>query len=192
VDPDLLQDLDGWLRIVNAFCAKWTSVQRSAFLVATAERWFPRYVAFSAAEGWGDPDDVRAALDAAWHSLSGVFPDAQTLRHHRSVVVNAAPSADDFDAWDATTACHLSGLALDGCCADTRCQSVAEAVGATYDAVLEAVPGYPTDPNANRKIWRQPAVRAEIGSQFALMRMLASCNAFTPQIIAALQRNVVG
>lgn len=187
-----MQDLEGWLRIVNAFCAKWTSLHRSAFLVATAERWFPRYVAFSASEGWGDSDGVRSALDAAWNSLGGDHPDDQTLRHHRGVVVSAAPSADDFDAWDATTACHLAGLALDGCAADTRCESVAEAVGATYDAVAEAAPRFPTDPNANRAMWRQPAVRAEIGSQFALIRMLTSCSAFDPQIIDALRRNSDG
>ena len=36
-----------------------------------AERWLYVYDSFSAEEQWGDPDNLRRSLDAAWNHLEG-------------------------------------------------------------------------------------------------------------------------
>ena len=44
---------------------------RIAFAASCAERLFPNYVAFSRDANWGNPQQLREALDAVWSHLSG-------------------------------------------------------------------------------------------------------------------------
>jgi uncharacterized protein len=44
---------------------------RIAFAASCAERLFPNYVAFSRDANWGNPRQLREALDAVWSHLLG-------------------------------------------------------------------------------------------------------------------------
>lgn len=188
MDEDLLQDVDGYLKLLGALCRRWTPGQRTAFLAALAERWVPAYLRFTEAEDWGDAASLRQALDAVWVHASGKLASPSALDRHAQAVVAAAPSMDEFDAFDAMTACQLVGLAIESCASQANWQAVTEAAAAAYTAVAEPVDGYPQDPNGNRAMWRQPAVRTEIGQQFRLMQQVAVVPVITQSVAAALRR----
>ena len=188
MDDELLQDIGGYLNILGAFCRRWTPGQRTAFLAALAERWLGAYLPFTKASSWGDADALRQALDAAWGHARGERLEASALERHREAVVAASPSMDAFDARDALTACQLVGLALESCAPGSDCGAVTEAAEAAYTAVAEPVAGYPQDPRAERAMWRQPAVRAEIGRQVSLLQQVASVPAISPSVAEALRR----
>jgi len=189
MDDELLQDIDGYLKLLGTFCRRWTPGQRTAFLAALAERWLLAYGQFAEAEKWGDSDALRHALDAVWGHASGQTVDAAVLDRSGQAVVAAAPSMDEFDAWDAMTACQLVGLAIETCRPGSSWQAVTEAAGAAYTAVAEPMDGYSQNPKANRAMWQQPAVRTEIGRQFRLMQQVAAMPVLNESTVEALRRN---
>ena len=190
MDQDLLQDFEGYEKLLGTLCRRWTPSQRTAFVSALAERWLPLYTRFSEAEDWGDPDPLRKALDAAWAHLAGETMDAPMLAQLAQGVIDVVPSMDDFDAVEPITASHLVGLAVQSCCPQTDWQAVIEAAGAAYSAVAEPVDGYPLNPNASRTMWRQRAVQAEISQQFRLMQQVTSVPTINRSVAEALRRAI--
>jgi uncharacterized protein YjaG (DUF416 family) len=188
MNEDLLQDIDGYLKLLGSLCRRWTHGQRTAFLAALAERWLPAYSQFTEAEEWGDADTLRQVLDVVWGHVSGEPVSPSTLDRLGQSVVAATPSMDEFDAFDAMTACQLLGLAIESCAPGAKWQAVTEAAAAAYTAVAEPVDGYPLDLNANRAMWHQPAVRSEIGHQFRLMQQVAAVPVINQSVAAALRR----
>jgi uncharacterized protein YjaG (DUF416 family) len=188
MDQELLQDIDGFLKILGVFSRRWSPAQRTAFLAALAERWLGAYQRFTEAEGCGDPAALRQALDDAWAHAGGEPVDQATTDRHCRILPSLIPSTDDFDAYDALTAGMLVALAVESCAPDAPATLVTDAAGEAYTAVAEPVSGYPSDPRAARALWRQPAVQAEIGCQLQLAQQIASAPVINRSVVEALRR----
>ncbi|HMF38508.1 MAG TPA: DUF416 family protein [Isosphaeraceae bacterium] len=113
MDQDLLQDINGFVKILGVFSRRWSPAQRTAFLAALAERWLGPYQRFTEAEGLGDPAILRQALNDAWAQAGGEPVDDVTIDRHRRILPTLIPSTDDFDAYDALTAGMLVALAVE-------------------------------------------------------------------------------
>jgi uncharacterized protein YjaG (DUF416 family) len=92
-----------------------SSAQASIFYTCCAERFFPLYAAFSAAEHWGDTEYVRSYLDLAWDSAWHLRLDRRAAQAALDGLLSQTPHADDFDSVETTFAqneCLLISSAL--------------------------------------------------------------------------------
>ena len=130
---------------------------RALFAALGAERLFPLYEHFAQRTGQGDPDKLRAALDAAWAALDG---DAGKLARWEDVAMGLVPDEDD-DAWEIESAYAENAAAAVAYALRTR------ATGDLEPAIWTALQAYEaTDFAAQRLL--EPLTYTDPGGEDAL------------------------
>jgi uncharacterized protein YjaG (DUF416 family) len=179
-----LNNVDDYERFLQQTLATWSPEQRTAFAAAMAERWLPVYEEFSAEEQWGDAASLRRTLDAVWQQVGGVGLTPKERKRHAALVEDCTPILDDFDAYEAMTACVMISEALE-CCgtADNTLFAVRAALGGLDAAAPEWVLG----PEEQPRLWRRIAVRKELNKQLEVAKLIGAIARFDDRSLKTLR-----
>lgn len=180
-----IRDIDDYEAYLQGALAELSPAQRIAFCAAMAERYLPVYVAFSKAEDWGDPAQLRRSLDAVWEHLAAQTLRSSDLERHLLLVRDSTPHMDDFDAEEALAAAVLVGEALESC---RSTENTGPAVQAAISGFEAALPGWSEDARDQPRLWQKNAVRREFSQQVWLLERVRSAQKFDAAAIQALRR----
>lgn len=183
-----LNSIDDYERFLFTTIENWTAAQRLALAAAMAERWFPVYEAFSIAEEWGDPTNMRHILNVIWQHLSGKLLSSGDLARYTKQVEDSTPHMDDFDAAEAALAtCIMFSVALDCCQTTDNLASAMQAIISGFEAVA---PSWEMDLEEQPRIWQQIMVRREFKKQLELIRQIGAITDFDDATIETLRRKL--
>jgi hypothetical protein len=181
-----VKDIDEYEDSLNSKLDGWSPKQRCAFAAAMAERWFPTYEKFSAAEKWGDAKALRRILDAIWgHVLDRPITAADRRRYASQVDANT-PHMDDFDDADAAlAACAMLGEALDTCAWPDKPRTAGGTAISGFHAVI---PDFDSDPDEQPRLWRKAAAQNELKKQLKLIEQIDALTSFDDKAITTLRK----
>jgi uncharacterized protein len=134
--------------------ARLSHSHRVAFAAACCERLVPNYQAFSAVEGWGQPDALQEGMAIVWRWLAGVAQSDERIQQVAHACEEVAPDMEAFSSLFAAPALDAAAAVSDtlSCCLTDEIPLVVNVVDAainTIDAYLyqlgEPQPLVPTD-----------------------------------------------
>ena len=170
-----------------------THLQRFAFLLSICERLSPNYRYFSAAEGWGDPELLREALDLAWSFLQGVDVSARAEALGEKMEENT-PDTDDFDSVFVSSALDAAVCTsnLLGLIRSDDVVSVVEGASLARDTVdmyvQELLALAPGDRYLEAKILDHPLMKRELLRQSQDVELLAAADLRQSSVVAELKK----
>jgi uncharacterized protein YjaG (DUF416 family) len=182
---DRLEDSAGYSQLLGAFIQTWSAEQRIAFAAALAERWSLVYESASRAQPWGKPAEFCQAVAVLWQRLEANAAPPADFQPGCRTLLGSTPAKS---APLAHAACTILCRAAECCVNPASQEAVRQAALTAYEATVEVIPGYPIDRQANKAVWRQPAVQAEIGRQFALIQQIGTMPVPYPGAVEALKR----
>jgi uncharacterized protein DUF416 len=147
---------------------------RTAFAAAMADRWLHVYTAFARREEWGDPDALRASVDAVWAHIGGRPLSAGDRARHLGLVRESTPHMDDFDAPEALAVAVMVQGAVSSCAAD----NLGPAMQSGLSAFQAIVPDWDLEPDEQPRIWERKPIRKELEKQLKLLDRLTSMPRF--------------
>ncbi len=187
-DDELLEDVDGYEIVLEAYFKAMSPDRRTAFAASLAERFNPDYRDFCAASGWGKPDDFRKILDDVWRHAAGSPLPGATRTAYAELCIELAPDQDEFDAAEALEACMVLAKAVDACRGSDNVRPAIEAALIAYNRSCSLEGIDLGDADYKRKLWTQAQVQAEIGRQFELLRALLGVQRIDERVIDGLKR----
>lgn len=182
-----LNSIGDYERFVEATIEAWSPEQRIALAAAMAERWLPVYEAFSAAEAWGDPVNLRRSLEAVWNHLRGRLLSSSDVVRYVAQVEDSTPHMDDFDDEAALAACVMLSEALRCCRTDDNAAPAMQAVISGFYAVD---PDWDMEPEEQPRLWRQIRVRREFKKQLKLIEEIEAITHFDDATIQTLRKRL--
>lgn len=101
--------LDEHVAAMDARICGIATWKAALFYASCSERFFPLYVSFTRAAGWGSATALRQVLDSVWRSACS-NQGAEMYRRALDLVLAETPHADDFDVVETTFAQGVSVL----------------------------------------------------------------------------------
>jgi uncharacterized protein YjaG (DUF416 family) len=184
-----LNSIDDYERFLYTTIGGWSPKQRLAIAAAMAERWFPVYEAFSAAEQWGDTPSLRHGLDAVWKHLQGKLLSASEIARYITQVEDSTPHMDDFDDVAALAACVMLSSALECCRRDDNTGPAMQAVISGFEAVA---PEWDMDPEEQPKLWRKISIRQEFKKQQKMITEIEAITNFDSATVQSFRKKLKG
>ncbi len=182
-----LNTIDDYECFLHERMAGWSPPQRVALAAALAERWLPTYEAFSAAEQWGDPANLRRGLEAVWGHVRGQKLAPADLARCAQQVDDCTPHMDDFEAPEALAVCMILREAL-ACCQSA--DNAAAAVRAALSGFEAAVPDWAFEPEDQPRLWKQVAARKELNQQLKLVDQIRGLTQWDERAIQTLRKEL--
>src|SRR5262245_46676380 len=91
---------------------------------------------------------------------------------------------DEFDAWEALTACRILDHALECCEASDNAAIVEKAALAGIETALGE---WPSDPEEQKDAWYEASAQKELARQLALLQKIATISGFDGISVQALR-----
>lgn len=166
---------------------------RLAFLLSIAERLYPNYAAFSRSERWGDPSQLRHAMDLGWAALAGNQVNTSAIEGNLSRLESVTPDTERSRS-------PLVSAALDAAVCGAlvlefllggEAEKILEAASLARDTVDMYVQELTSldaqDPLLEGKILRHPLMQRELGRQKSDLNLLRQLDWTQPDTAAALR-----
>jgi uncharacterized protein YjaG (DUF416 family) len=122
---------------IEALLQSLEAPKRSVFYACCAERFFPLYVAFSDAEGWGSAPTLRCLLDSIWNTPT-LVRNPRLFAGTLQCLLDETPHAADFESVETTFAQGVSVLISAALRLGHGLQSEHAAIDAAFDSLRVA------------------------------------------------------